>query len=513
MTRTAARPASQEAPSPVAPPAPATAGRIPRVLSIAGTDPTGGAGIQADLKSFAAHGAYGMSAVTALVSQNTRGVRTVHAPGPDFLRSQLEAVSDDVGIDAVKIGMLFDEDIIAVVAEWLDAVRCPIVVVDPVMVATSGDRLLKPEAEAALRALLPKASLITPNVPELAVLAGAEPASGWDGVVEQARAVARDAGVLVLAKGGHLDGTTVHDALVHPDGTVDEVTAPRVDTTCTHGTGCSLSSAIAALWPRLGDPAEAVRVAKRWLTGALARADELHVGGGHGPVNHFAELWDRGLPPAEPTAITDAWWEAIADLRAAIDDLPFIRSLADGTLAADDFSWYLAQDAVYLNGYSRALAAASMLAPTQEEQMFWANSAYSAIATEMELHRSFIGDAAGAAAPQPSPVTRAYVDHLLASAARGSYGEAAAALLPCYWLYQEIASRLAAAATAGHPYEEWLSTYSDSGFEESTRTAIGIVARAAADARPEERDAMWRAFHASSWHELEFFAEPIRRHG
>ncbi|WP_448852265.1 bifunctional hydroxymethylpyrimidine kinase/phosphomethylpyrimidine kinase [Corynebacterium sp. 335C] len=509
----AEQPHARTAPSPVPPPAPRIAEAVPRVLSIAGTDPSGGAGIQADMKAFAAHGAYGMSAVTALVSQNTHGVREVHAPGPEFLRSQLEAVSDDVEIDAVKIGMLFDEGIIAVVAEWLDRVKCPIVVLDPVMVATSGDRLLVAEAEEALRGLLPKASLITPNVPELAVLAGAEPAADWDGVLEQARSVARSADVLVLAKGGHLDGDTLHDALVHPDGTVEEVAAPRVDTTCTHGTGCSLSSAVAALWPRLGDPAAAVRVAKQWLTESLEHAAELRVGSGHGPVNHFAGLWGRGLAPANPEIITDAWWEAIDDLRSAIDDLPFIAQLADGSLDGDDFAWYLAQDAVYLNGYSRALAAASTLAPTQAEQMFWANSAHSAIATEMELHRSFIGDAAGAEQPQPSAVTRAYVDHLLATAARGSYGEAVAALLPCYWLYQEIGSRLAAAATAGHPYEQWLATYSDEEFEEATRAAIGHVARAAAGAGPEERAAMWRAFRTSSWHELEFFAEPVRRHG
>lgn len=507
--------------SSLTPPPPAVHSPAPRVLSIAGTDPTGGAGIHADLKAFAANGAYGMAAVTALVSQNTRGVQGVHAPDAGFLRDQLEAVSSDVAIDAVKIGMLFNQDIIAVVAEWLERVRCPIVVLDPVMVATSGDRLLQPEAEAALRAMLPAATMVTPNIPELAVLAGEEPAADADAALAQARRVARQADVLVLAKGGHLDGGSVVNHLVHPDGHVETVTTSRVDTTCTHGTGCSLSSAIAALWPRLGDAGAAVRAATGWLHGALLRADELHVGGGHGPVNHFAAIWESSVPQLDPSAITDAWWAGIADLREAVDTLPFIKDLAAGTLAEDDFHWYLAQDALYLNGYARALAAAAALAPTQEAQMFWANAAHEAIATEMELHRSFIGASAGATdadphgdapAAQASPVTRAYVDHLLATCTRGTYGEAVAALLPCFWLYQDIAARLAPAAEPGHPYEKWLGTYADPAFEESTRTAIGHVAAAAAAATPTERAEMWRAFHRSSWHELEFFAEPVRRH-
>src|SRR4051812_22442478 len=143
---------------------------VPRVLSIAGTDPTGGAGIHADLKSIAANGGYGMAAVTALVAQNTRGVRSIHVPPPAFLAEQLEAVSDDVEIDAVKIGMLFDSDIVAVVQDWLEQVRPPRVVLDPVMIAASGDTLLAPDAVEAVRALVAHVDLVTPNMPELAAL-------------------------------------------------------------------------------------------------------------------------------------------------------------------------------------------------------------------------------------------------------------------------------------------------------------------------------------------------------
>lgn len=529
-------------------------GRIPRVLSIAGTDPSGGAGLQADLKAFSAHGAYGMGVVTALVSQNTMGVRDVHVPPTEFLRSQLDAVSDDVTIDAIKIGMLFDAPIIAEVADWLEGLRSgntaaseaaedaaenvaenaaagiaaqdaptvddefldgtpsPIVVLDPVMVATSGDRLVKEEAEDALRGLLRHVDLVTPNIPELAVLAGTAPATIPGEALDQARIVAAEYDVLVLAKGGHLIEGEVIDALVCPDGSAERFTGPRVGTRNTHGTGCSLSAAIAALWPRTGDPVRSVGVAKAWMTSALRHADELEVGEGNGPVHHFAQLWERGLAPDAAT-IADQWWESIADLRDAIDDLDFIKGLGSGSLPEEAFRDYLAQDALYLNGYARALAAASALAPTQEEQMFWSYAAHGAIAGEMELHRGFLGDDAGSAdegAVEASPVTRAYVDHLVATAARGSYGELIAAVLPCFWLYRDIGHRLVARNHGSHPYSRWLDTYADESFDEDTNRAIDICSTYATTATTTERAAMDRAFRLSSWHEVEFFAAPMR---
>ena len=266
---------------------------VPRVLSIAGTDPTGGAGIHADLKSIAANGGYGMAAVTALVAQNTCGVRSVHAPPPSFLAEQLDAVSDDVEIDAVKIGMLFDRGIIEVVQDWLGRVRPPVVVLDPVMIAASGDPLLDPDAAEALRGLVAHTDLVTPNLPELAALLGEQVAQDWPGVLDQARRLAAAHDVRVLAKGGHLSGPLAPDALVDPDGEVAEFFALRVATRNSHGTGCSLSSAIATLRVSRGSWAEALEEAKRWLTTSLAAADALHVGRGSGPVSHFAEMWER----------------------------------------------------------------------------------------------------------------------------------------------------------------------------------------------------------------------------
>jgi len=270
---------------------------IPRVLSIAGTDPTGGAGIQADLKSIAANGGYGMAVVTALVAQNTCGVRSVHTPPAAFLGEQLDAVSDDVEIDAVKIGMLGDETTVAVVDEWLARIRPPLVVLDPVMVATSGDRLLDARAEDAVRRLIERCDLVTPNLSELGVLVRQPTATNWASALDQARRLSESSGAIVLAKGGHLAGDDCPDALVDvaargriPDG-LAEVPGIRAATRNTHGTGCSLSSAIATRQAQTGDWVRTLTLSKAWLLDSLRSADELHVGRGNGPINHFHSLW------------------------------------------------------------------------------------------------------------------------------------------------------------------------------------------------------------------------------
>lgn len=480
---------------------------VPRVLSIAGTDPTGGAGIQADLKSIAANGGYGMAAVTALVAQNTRGVRSVHVPPVAFLREQLDAVSDDVAIDAVKIGMLATAEVIEVVTEWLDRVRPPLVVLDPVMVATSGDRLLDTDAEEALRALVPRADAVTPNIPELALLAGDAVATGWEEALTQARRVAARYGARVLAKGGHLSGDRLSDALVEPDGRVTEFPGERIATRNTHGTGCSLSSALATRVAAMGDWTRAAAESKRWLAESIRHGARLEVGSGNGPVSHFAGLWERGgtVTAPAPAEVEAGWWSEIASIRAQIDGLPFVRGLADGTLSRDAFLGYLAQDALYLRDFARALAEASRLAPTPDEQAFWAESARTAIAEESLLHESWLAGSA-LRAVRADAVTTAYVDHHLATAARGDYRVLIAALLPCFWIYHDLGERLQPLSHATHPYASWLDAYGDPAFSVATRRAIDIVTGAAASAGEVTRTAMFDAFRRSATHEREFFA-------
>lgn len=263
----------------------------PRVLSIAGTDPTGGAGVQADLKSIAAAGGYGMAVVTSLLAQNTRGVQEIHTPPQSFLTAQLSSVFDDVEVDAVKIGMLGDATVTRTVSEFLRLHPVGVVVVDPVMVATSGDRLLSADAEEAVREFIREhATVVTPNLPELAVLLGTAPAATFDEALEQGARYAAAAGVDVLVKGGHLTGPVASNALVSADGSAHVIDLPRVDTANTHGTGCSLSSALATRMLLDATPAAAAEWASHWLHEAIVHADALHVGHGNGPVDHFHRL-------------------------------------------------------------------------------------------------------------------------------------------------------------------------------------------------------------------------------
>lgn len=495
----------------------AGSGPPPRVLSIAGTDPTGGAGIHADLKSFAALGGYGMAVVTSLVAQNTQGVRSVHTPPADFLRAQLEAVSDDVRIDAVKIGMLADVSTIAVVRDWLQRTQPPVVVLDPVMVTTSGDRLLQGDAEAALRELVASAHLVTPNVPELAVLVDQPPAVDWSEALEQGMKLSRDSQAIVLVKGGHLDMAESPDALVDAAGRLDgekvvEFSSARVATRNTHGTGCSLSSGMATAMARTGNWAQALSETKDWLQDALASSDELQVGEGSGPIHHFHRLWSTAAPQGD--AFSTQLWAEIAGTREAIYDLDFVRQLADGTLEAVDFDYYLNQDAQYLSRYSRALARASQLAPAEAEQLFWAAGSSSCLEVEADLHRNWLQDRAGRG--ETGPVTRAYTDHLLAAAGQGSYAVLVAAVLPCFWLYADVGAVLHQRHAADpnrqdHPYSAWLETYADEAFAAATRQAIEIMDSAARNASAGERELMRQAFIASARYEYEFFDAPRLR--
>lgn len=260
-------------------------------LTIAGTDPSGGAGIQADLKAFSALGAYGTSVITALVAQNTTGVQSICRVEPAFVAAQLDSVLSDVRIDTIKIGMLSESAIVEVVSGRLKQTRVPCVVLDTVMLAKSGDPLLSPEAVSTLRdRLLPQVSLITPNLPEAAALLGCAQARNEEEMREQGRALLALGCQAVLMKGGHLSESESPDWLFTREGE-QRFTAPRVNTRNTHGTGCSLSAALAALRPRHDDWPTTVQAARHWLQGALEQADSLEVGHGQGPVHHFHQWW------------------------------------------------------------------------------------------------------------------------------------------------------------------------------------------------------------------------------
>ncbi len=267
-------------------------GATPIAVTIAGSDSGGGAGIQADLKTFSALGVYGASVITAVTAQNTRTVSAVHDVPAQIVRAQIEAVFGDLAVDAVKIGMVSVPETIKAVAEGLAGFSDP-VVLDPVMVAKSGDRLLSETAIAALRErLIPLATLLTPNRPEAACLLDAAPARSDAEAEEQGRALLKLGAKAVLMKGGHAEGAVCADLLIRPDAPALRLEAPRIATKNTHGTGCTLSSAIAAGLAK-GMPLEqALAEAHGWLHEAIRAADRLHVGHGHGPVHHFHTLWE-----------------------------------------------------------------------------------------------------------------------------------------------------------------------------------------------------------------------------
>jgi len=293
--------------------------RYRRLLTIAGSDSGGGAGIQADLKTFSALGCFGMSVITALTAQNTHSVTGIHPVPPEFIRLQIDTVMEDIGVDAVKVGMLHSAEVIRTVAEALEFYRIPYVVVDPVMVAKGGAKLLEDDAVEALRThLLPLATVITPNLPEAQVLLGQDrkanegiPAlhrTGMEGGVDSVRlANVPDSAALedmarrlssfgpqaVLVKGGHLEGPESPDVLyLSREDRVVHLTAPRIQTQNTHGTGCTLSSAIASFLARGESLEKAVRSAKEYLTEALAKGARYRLGTGHGPVHHFHAFWE-----------------------------------------------------------------------------------------------------------------------------------------------------------------------------------------------------------------------------
>ncbi|WP_367103712.1 bifunctional hydroxymethylpyrimidine kinase/phosphomethylpyrimidine kinase [uncultured Psychrobacter sp.] len=259
---------------------------IPNILSIAGTDCTGGAGIQADIKAISANSGYAMSVITAVVAQNTQGVQQIQMMSTEMVRAQLDSVFNDVRVDAVKIGMLGTAEIIRCVADALKAYQPKKVVLDPVMVAKSGDRLLDADALSAMRELLPQTGLITPNLPEAADLLGVTEAKSREEMITQAQQLA----VPTFLKGGHLQQDESPD-LLSTDGQLHWFESARINTKNSHGTGCTLSAAIATYWGR-GDALEvACEKAKTYLTGALRGADKLDVGQGQGPVHHFYEFY------------------------------------------------------------------------------------------------------------------------------------------------------------------------------------------------------------------------------
>jgi hydroxymethylpyrimidine/phosphomethylpyrimidine kinase len=263
-----------------------------KVLTIAGSDSGGGAGIQADLKTFSAIGCYGMSVITALTAQNTQGVKAIHAVPPAFAVEQIEAVLSDIGADAIKIGMLYSAELIETVAQALKKHGARKIVLDPVMVAQSGDKLLQDDAIEAIKThLMPLADVVTPNIPEAAVLCGMQ-LTQWSDIESAAETLAKYGSRSILIKGGHGDERKSTDLLfLAGEGRFVSLETDRIETRNNHGTGCTLSSAIASYMAKGSDVEEAVQKAKTFMNHSIAAGAAYVIGHGHGPVHHFFQWW------------------------------------------------------------------------------------------------------------------------------------------------------------------------------------------------------------------------------
>ena len=264
-----------------------------RVLSIAGTDPSGGAGIQADMKAFSACGCYATTAITAVVDQNTKGVKAVHPIPVEFVQGQIDSVLEDVGADAIKIGMLHSSDLILGIRDTLQKYDIKNIVLDPVMVATSGDTLLQEEAVETLKSeLIPMCRVLTPNLPEAEILLG-EKINGQEDFPTYAKKLAKQFSVSVLLKAGHLTGDDLIDIFYNIESDeIVELPSKRVYTKNTHGTGCSFSSAIAAYLAHDLPMNEAVSKAKEYMIEAIVAGSSYKIGKGHGPIHHFYNFWE-----------------------------------------------------------------------------------------------------------------------------------------------------------------------------------------------------------------------------
>lgn len=477
-----------------------------------------------------------MTVVTCLVAQNTTGVRAVHTPPTEFLSEQLAAVSEDVTVDAVKTGMLGTARIITTVSDWLDRLDPRVLVVDPVMIATSGDRLLDIDAEEAMRQFCRRASVITPNIPELAVLCQTEPAKDAEEALEQARGWARQTGVAVIVKTGHLDSRRVDNIWVTPEGTTYTAQTTRVETTNTHGTGCSLSSALATRLGAGDAPGDALLWVTDWLHESIQHGAALRVGHGQGPIDHShrarrlaanasATAWFAPIEPLEspetlvgspepaPTAAvapvgpwTTALWQASADLARRIQASDFVAALVDGTLTGHAFNFYLGQDAQYLASYSRALAALAARAVDPQDSVWWAQSSQTCIVEEAALHRTWLE---GCDQVPAGPVTTAYTDFLLAHTLGDDYVVGVASVLPCFWLYAQVGAGLPQ-VPEGHPYALWLDTYRDPEFTKATSHTLDVVEKAFQQAGPAARARAAHAYLTACRHELEFFDQAMR---
>ncbi len=475
-------------------------------LTIAGSDSSGGAGIQADIKTMTMNGVFAMSAITALTAQNTLGVTGILEVTPEFLSEQIDAVFSDIYPDAVKIGMVSSAKLIEAIAERLRFYGAKNIVVDPVMVATSGAKLINDDAiETLARELLPLASLTTPNIPEAEILSGMK-IIDEAGMIEAAKRINAKFGCAVLVKGGH----KVNDAsdFLCIDADISAwFEGKRIDTNNTHGTGCTLSSAIAANLAKGFTLDEAVRRAKEYISGALEAM--LDLGKGCGPMKHSFNLTGKF---AENMSLRERLMNSVADIWPKYNEHPFVKGLETGTLEPEKFRFYITQDYLYLNEYSKVFALGAAKAKSLETMKLF-SSVIDAIANvEMDIHKGYMGRLKVSQEEIDStlrhPANLAYTSYMLRVAYEEEEPEILAAILSCALSYEDIAKKIVEnnpEAVNHELYGKWIRNYSGEEYCGLNNVLVSYLEKSAENYTDLQLDHLCEIFRACSIHEMNFW--------
>ena len=481
--------------------------KMKTALTIAGSDSSGGAGIQADIKTMTMNGVFAMSALTALTAQNTTGVFAVQESSPEFLRQQIDAVFTDIRPDAVKIGMVSSSGLIHVIAEALKAHEAANIVVDPVMVATSGARLIDESAVKTLaEELLPLALLVTPNIPEAEILSGMK-ITNPDDMIQAAKNINAKFSCSVLVKGGH-DLNDANDLLLESGKTRTQwFTGKRINTSNTHGTGCTLSSAIAANLAKGFSLSESVSLAKEYISGALGFM--LDLGKGSGPMNHafclsgkFAR--DKTLREYLMAGVSDIWHE--------YNNHPFVKGIETGSLDPAKFRAYIIQDYLYLNEYSKVFALGAAKARSLDSMKFCVSIIDAIANVEMNIHNGYMGRL-GVTQQELDMTQRklanlSYTSYMLRVAYEENEPEILAAILSCALSYEDIAKMIIAnnPDAANHElYGDWVRCYSGEEYCRANRAMMQALEDSVRDYSESQLEHLVEIFRACSLYEMGFW--------
>ena len=474
-------------------------------LTIAGSDSSGGAGIQADIKAMTMNGVYAMSALTALTAQNTTGVFAVQEAAADFLTAQLDAVFSDIFPDAVKIGMVSSSELIHVIAESLKKWGARNIVVDPVMVSTSGAKLINDDAVRTLgEELLPLAVLAAPNIPEAEILAGLK-ISGEASMTEAARVISERFGCSVLVKGGHM----VNDAndYLYSCGSGEWFTGKRIDTRNTHGTGCTLSSTIAANLAKGYPLSESVRLAKEYISGALGAM--LDLGKGCGPMMHSFNLTGKF---SQSMTLTERLMASVSDFWSEYNNHPFVKGIETGTLDPAKFRHYIIQDYLYLNEYTKVFALGVSKAKSLGTMRLFSSIIGAIADVEMDIHRGYMGRF-GVTQEEIDSAPRtlenlSYTSYMLRVAAEEGEAEILAAVLSCALSYEDIAKTILRNnpdAAAHELYGDWVRCYSGEEYCGANRVLVSALEEAVKDYSDSQLGHIAEIFRNCSLYEMGFW--------